>query len=97
MEEGDIASFFVQDLLIGLTLVAKTCPHQPQAFKKVNNGQAFPQEENTLFSFLSKRVGSRYPKAPLLVFSATIPRVDCVGSIPSKKNAPKIDPALKLK
>ena len=25
-----------------VALVAKTYPHQPQAFKKVNNGQAFP-------------------------------------------------------
>ena len=40
MEEGGIASFVVQDL--GLALVAKTCPHPPQAFKKVHNGKAFP-------------------------------------------------------
>ena len=35
-----MTSFFVQDL--GLTLVARTCPRRPQAFKKVNNGHAFP-------------------------------------------------------
>ena len=43
VEEGDVATFFVQDL--GLALAAKTCPHRPQAFKTVNNGQAFPWEE----------------------------------------------------
>ena len=31
--------FFVEDL--GLALVAKTCPHQPQAFKKAKKGQEF--------------------------------------------------------
>ena len=34
------ASFFVNDL--ALALVAKTCPHRPQAFKRANNGEAFP-------------------------------------------------------
>ena len=32
--------FFHSGPTVGLTLVA-TCPRQPQAFKKVNNGQAF--------------------------------------------------------
>ena len=27
---------------IGLAIAAKARPHRPQAFKKVNNGQAFP-------------------------------------------------------
>ena len=27
---------------LGLALVAKTCPHRPQAFSKVNHGQALP-------------------------------------------------------
>ena len=40
VEEGDVASFFVQDL--GLALVSKTCPHRPQAFKTVNIAEAFP-------------------------------------------------------
>ena len=41
MEEGDIASFFVKDLLIGLALAPKMCPDQSQAFKAVNSSQAF--------------------------------------------------------
>ena len=40
MEEGDIASFFVENL--GLALAPKMCPDQSQAFKEVNNSQAFP-------------------------------------------------------
>ena len=39
MEEGDIASFFVEDL--GLALAPKRCPDQSQAFKEVNNSEAF--------------------------------------------------------
>ena len=38
-EEGDIASFFVKDL--GLALAPKMYPDQSQAFKEVNNSQAF--------------------------------------------------------
>ena len=48
VEEGDMASFFVQDL--GLALVAKTCPHRPQAFETVHNGQAFLQRNSCFFS-----------------------------------------------
>ena len=39
VEEGDIASFFVKDL--GLALAPKMCPDQSQAFKEVNNSNAF--------------------------------------------------------
>ena len=39
MKEGDIASFFVKDL--GLALAPKMCPDQSQAFKEVNNREAF--------------------------------------------------------
>ena len=39
-KEGDMATFFLQDL--GLALVTKTCPHRPQAIKRAKNGQAFP-------------------------------------------------------
>ena len=39
MKEGDIATFFVKDL--GLALAQITCPNQSQAFKEVNNSQAF--------------------------------------------------------
>ena len=42
VEELDIAAVFVQHLGLALLIVAKTCPHRPQSFKKVNNGQAFP-------------------------------------------------------
>ena len=50
-EESDMSTFFALDL--GLALVAKTCPYRPQAFKKVNNGQAFPYEENICFFIFS--------------------------------------------
>ena len=61
--ERDIASFFVRDL--GLALVAETCPHRPQAFKKVTIGQALPWEENIFFFifFLNEQVpGMSYVK-----------------------------------
>ena len=32
VEEGDMVTFFLRD--VGLALVAKTCPHRPQAFKR---------------------------------------------------------------
>ena len=39
MEEGEIASFYVEDL--GLALALKMCPDQSQAFEGVNNSLAF--------------------------------------------------------
>ena len=48
--EDDMASCFVQDL--GLALVPVTCPHRPQAFKKVNDDQALPQENNICSCFV---------------------------------------------
>ena len=38
--KGDIASCFVKD--IGLALAPTMCSDQSQAFKEVNNSQAFP-------------------------------------------------------
>ena len=48
MEEGDIAGFYVKDGL-GLALALKICPDQSQAFKEVNDSQAFPQEKKHTF------------------------------------------------
>ena len=39
MDEGNIASFLVENL--GLALAPKMCPDQSQAFKEINNSQAF--------------------------------------------------------
>ena len=33
--------------------MAKTCPHRPQTFEKVNNGQAFPQENIFFLHFFA--------------------------------------------
>ena len=62
--EGNVlvASFCVQGL--GLARVAKTCPRRPQAFKKVKNGQAFPNEKKVPF-FIAERAVCRYSKACL--------------------------------
>ena len=38
---GRHRQFFCSGPTVGLAPVAKTCPHRPRAFKKVNNGQAF--------------------------------------------------------
>ena len=51
----------VQDL--ELALVTKTCPHRPQALKKVKNDQAFPEE--LFFHFFSERADCSYSKARL--------------------------------
>ena len=46
VKEGDTVTFFIQDL--GFALVAKTCPHRPQAIKKSKNSHhAFPYEKRT--------------------------------------------------
>ena len=54
MKEGDTASFFVKDL--GLALAPKMCPDQSQAFKEVNNSQAFTvgRKKNVPFFFLDQ-------------------------------------------
>ena len=50
----NIASILVKDL--GLALAPNMCPDQSQAFKEVNNSQAFQEEENLYIShfFLNK-------------------------------------------
>ena len=81
MEEGDIASFFVEGL--GLALAPKTCPDQSQAFEEVNSSQAFPWQENFFspFFFLNEPL----PDAPKACakFLETIGRTDCVGPMSS--------------
>ena len=52
MEEGDLASFLVNDL--GLVLAPKICPDQSQAFDEVSNSQAFTvvgRKKMTVFFF----------------------------------------------
>ena len=58
---GDIASFFVRDL--GLALSPKMCPDQSQAFKEVNNSQAFTVGGKKNELFFSERAASRCSKA----------------------------------
>ena len=77
---NDKTIFFVQDLLIGLALAAKRSPID-QSLKKVNNGQAFPQEE----TFFFYAAGARYPKARLQKNWRNIGRSDCVGPILSTR------------
>ena len=70
MEEGHIAIFFVEDL--GLALAPKMCPDQSQAFKEVNNSQAF-----TVGRKKTKKMNEPLPGAPRHVctkFSANIRR-----------------------
>ena len=59
MEEGGIASFFFFKGL-GLALAPKMCPDKSQAFKGVNNSQAFTVERqnNTLFFLNEPRSGA---------------------------------------
>ena len=76
---------------------AKTRPHRLQAFKKVNNGQAFPQEE-TMFSFLVTMYSQfqlpqkhAYKKFRANIRKIRLPRVNIKSFL-----LPKVDPILKL-
>ena len=71
--------FFVQGVLTGLALAAKTFPHRPQVFKKVDNGQALPQE-TAFFSFFSERADCRYSKASPSFLTPTVDPVLKLGN-----------------
>ena len=76
MEEGDVASFFVKHL--GLPLAPKMYPDQSQAFKEVNNSQAFTAEEkiNGPLFFLEEPF-SGAPRHVGTKFRVNIRRTDC--------------------
>ena len=57
------ARFFVKDL--GLALAPKMCPDQSQAFKEVNNSQAFTVGRKKMTNFFFGRAASRCSKACL--------------------------------
>ena len=81
-EKGDIAIFFLVKAL-GLALAPKMCPDQSQAFKKVNNRQAFTVGRKKYPFFLDDPL----PGAPRHIctkFRANIRRTDCVGPISSR-------------
>ena len=80
--EGDITIFFVQGL--GLALAAKMCPHRPQAFKKVENGQAFPSEFFFFHFFFLNEPVTGTPRHAYTFFRNNLRRIDCVRSIASK-------------
>ena len=63
VKDGDTASSFVK--VLGLALAPKMCPVQSQAFKDVNNSQAFTVESKKWPFFVSGRAASRCPKACL--------------------------------
>ena len=72
MEEGDIASFFVAGL--GLALAPKMCPDQSQAFKEVNNGQAFTAGRKKMTHFFQDEPLSGAPRHDCAKFCANIRR-----------------------
>ena len=84
VEEGDTASFFLQDL--GLALVAKTCPRRPQAFNKVNNG--------LLTFFLNEPIAGT-PRHACKTFHTSVRRYECRPNIKSYLT-PKVDPIVTL-
>ena len=74
VEEGDTANSFDKDL--ALALAPKMCPDQSQAFKKVNNSQAFTVGRK------KKKLSEPLPVVPRHVctkFSTNIRRTACVG------------------
>ena len=69
--------------------MAKTCPHRPQVFKKLNKDQAFPQA----FFF---QVFSRYSKARMQSFSGKCSKIWLCKAHVRSYLTPKVDPILKL-
>ena len=83
VEEGDKAGFFVQGPYLVLLIVTKTCLHPPQAFEKLNNGQAFRTNNSLFFPpfFLTSRL-QVLEGMPIKHFNQIrgIRRSECVGS-----------------
>ena len=65
------ATFFVEDL--GLALAPKMCPDQSQAFKEVNNSQAFAIGRKKKKCFLNEPL----PGAPKHVLHKILKNVSC--------------------
>ena len=65
-------------------------PHRPQSFKTVNNGPAFPQEDNFLLFYFFDAPGFRFPKARPQKASRKYRSSDYVGPIPSHSCRPKL-------
>ena len=85
---GSHGHFFVHDL--GLALVAKTCPHRPQAF------QAFPYVNNICFVlFLDEPLAGTLSHA-YKTCRGTIRGSDCVGLIWRHTLLPTVDLTLNL-
>ena len=61
-----------------------------QAFKTVNNGPAFPQEDNFLLFYFFDAPGFRFPKARPQKASRKYRSSDYVGPIPSHSCRPKL-------
>ena len=61
-----MATFFQ---VVGLAIVAKTCPHRPQAIEKAKNGRAFPLEKLFFIFFLNESTAGK-------TFHASIRRSD---------------------
>ena len=83
VEEGEIASCFGQGL--ELALVEKTCPHRPQANKKVKMSRRFRRKTFFLcsfFFFLNEPIAGT-PRYVCKQFHAKIRRSGCVGRISS--------------
>ena len=99
VEEDDKRSlFFIVQGVLGLALVAKTCPHRPQALKKVNNGHR-RFRRNIYIYFCSHFFfdPSRCPpRHAYKRFRAYIRRSGCVGAISKPHLSPTFDPILKL-
>ena len=89
-QEGNTTIIFVQDL--DSPLAAKTCPHRPQPLQRVNNDQAFPQEETIFPPIFYMEPIPGTPGHAFRTFRANILRSDCVGSTSSNAYRPKFIP-----
>ena len=78
-EEGDIVSFLIEVLLMGLALEAKMCPHRPQSLKKVNNDRRFRKKKPLIYLFILYAADFRYPKARLRILSRNYSKMTAYG------------------
>ena len=77
-----VQNIYVKDL--GLALVPKQiCPGQSQAFKEVNNSQAFSVRKKMAHVYLDKPLAGA-PRHVCKTFRDNVRRTDCVGPVLSQ-------------
>ena len=99
MQEGDIAFFCSKPAAVGLVLRAKMCQHRPQIFKKFNNAQAFPYENDSFslssFFFLNEPIAGT-PRHVCKSFEQKCEDLTAMRRASNSYLTPKVDSILEL-